>query len=358
MNKKTRLIFFAVLITLFFLLAPQIVLYSLGYRFDFEEKRLVNTGGLYLKVWPQRAEIFIDNKFIKKTGILSNAIFIQNLLPKKHEILIKREGYHFWKKTLEIKEKEVVRAENIILIKENPTFNILEKNIEEFPFSLNNESSEKDERNLPVLNGLIAYEISGDNIIWLADSGFLYKSDFFGKIIESFNIKPFPIGEENLYEIIIHPETIFLKETSSTDLKATLFLLNPKSKSFEKFYSPVKNLAFSPDFSKIFYSNDYEIWFSYLSPKPKKIFLTRFSEKIKDCFWLNPYYLIFNVGDKIKISEIDNRDGINIVDLVEFSSLVDPISDEENSKMFWNQKDKKLYLLLENTLFVSEELIP
>ena len=358
MNKRTRLIFFAVLITIFFLLAPQIVLYSLGYRFDFEEKRLVNTGGLYLRVWPQRAEVFIDNRFIKKTGILTNAILIQNLLPKKHEILIKREGYHFWKKTLEIKEKEVVRAENIILIKENPVFDILGENIEEFPSFLNGENLEKDERNLPVLNGLIAYEVSEDNIIWLADSGFLHKSDFSGKIIESFNTDPFPVEEENLYEIIIHPEITFLKETSSIDLEITLFLLNPKSKSFEKFYGPVKSLAFSPDFSKIFYSNDYEIWFSYLSLKPEKIFLTRFSEKIRDCFWLNPYYLIFDVGDKIKISEIDNRDGINTVDLVELSSLVDPISDEENSKMFWNQKDKKLYLLLENTLFVSEELIP
>ncbi len=352
MNRRTRITLLTVLIILFFLLAPQIILYSLGYRFDFEEKKFVNTGGLYLKIWPQRTEIFVDGKLIKKTGLFSGSILIQNLLPKKYEILIKKEGYHFWKKTLEIRKKEVVKAENIILIKENPVFDILAENIDDFPPFLDTEKSEKSKKDLPTLNNLITYEVFGNDIVWLADSGFLYKSDSSGDIIESFNIKPFPIKEDNLYEIIIHPETTFVKENE------TLFLLNPDSKVFEKFYAPVKNLGFSPDLKKIFYLNDYEIWFSYLSPKPEKIFLTRFSEKIEDSFWLNSFYLIFNVGDKIKISEIDNRDGINIVDLVEFSSLIESTSNKEIPKMFWNQNDKKLYLLLENTLFVSEELIP
>jgi len=134
MQRRTRIILLTVFIILFFLLAPQIILYSLGYRFDFEEKKFVNTGGLYLKIWPQKTEIFIDGKLIKRTGIFSSSMLIQNLLPKKHEVLVKKEGYHLWKKTLEVKGKEVTKAENIILIKENPVFNILENDMEEFPF--------------------------------------------------------------------------------------------------------------------------------------------------------------------------------------------------------------------------------
>ena len=77
----------------------------------------------------------------------------------------------------------------------------------------------------------------------------------------------------------------------------------------------------------------------------EEIFLTRFSEKIGEVFWLTSHYLIFNTGSKIKIAEIDDRDKINIVDLVEFP---DP-------KIFWNQNNKKLYILSEKNLYTSRE---
>jgi len=68
------------------------------------------------------------------------------------------------------------------------------------------------------------------------------------------------------------------------------------------------------------------------------LFLTRFSEKIGRIFWLTNDYLIFNVGDKIKIAEIDSRDQLNVIDLAEFNS----------PQIFWSQKDGKLYVQLQN----------
>lgn len=414
MSKKTRLVLLSIFVILFFLVAPQIILYSLGYRFDFERKKIVNIGGLYLKVWPPRAEIFIDGKFIKKTDFFFDSILIQNLLPKKYKILVEKEGYHPWQKTLEIKGKEVTKAENIILIKENLAFKNLEDNLSDFFFSpdgkniilqklkekgakieifplekenqkkifslsfkniqeisLNPQNSQeiffvkdntlylKNEKTLPILNNLISYEISGNNIIWLANSGFIYRSDLSGNTIEVLNIEPFSIKKDALYKIISKNGIIFLKEnkTPSVNSKGSLFLLNSKSKIFEKFHEPVKDLKFFDN--KILFFNDNEIWFSNLdSKKIEKTFLTRFSEKIEDCFWLNPYYLIFNTKDKIKILEIDNRDRINIVNLIEFSALSEPAEDEKNPKIFWNNNNKKLYILEGKTLFVSEKLIP
>ncbi|GAI49198.1 unnamed protein product, partial [marine sediment metagenome] len=49
----------------------------------------------------------------------------------------------------------------------------------------------------------------------------------------------------------------------------------------------------------------------------------------------------------IKIAEIDDRDRINVVDIAEF----------ENPKIFWNKNDKKLYVLSEENLYVSESLM-
>ena len=65
-------------------------------------------------------------------------------------------------------------------------------------------------------------------------------------------------------------------------------------------------------------------------------------------FWVESHYLIFNAGDKIKITGIDDRDRLNIYDLAEF----------KNQEIFWNQKEKFLYVLSGETLFVSKTLLP
>jgi len=143
---------------------------------------------------------------------------------------------------------------------------------------------------------------------------------------------------------------IFLRESQ------TLYQFNPDSKSFEKFFEPIKDLKISPSYKKLVYFSNYEIWILFLKgelgqPQIKtgdKLFLIRLSKDIRDCFWLNSDYLIFNVGNKIKIIEIDNRDRINIIDIAEF----------ENPKMFWNQFNKKLYILSEGSLYASDTLLP
>ena len=78
------------------------------------------------------------------------------------------------------------------------------------------------------------------------------------------------------------------------------------------------------------------------------IIIIRYSEKIGDVWWLNNNYLIFNVQNKIKIAETDDRDKINVVDLAEFG----------NPKLFWSKNYKKLFLLSSNTLYSLGDLLP
>lgn len=458
MTKKIRLILFFLFVVLFFLIAPQIILYSLGYRFDFEKKKFIGTGGIYLKIWPPDAEVSVDERIKKKTSFLTNQVLISNLLPKYHKILVEKQGYYPWSKTLEIKQGEVVKAENIVLIKENPVFEPLKNNVDNFYFSadaknialakiLNNRVSleifevttassknvfsfpvsvkkiseviwlfdskiilvkantdkgieyfiletdktapgpvtaaeylDKNAYNIsfnpqnsqelffvknnilylkntqiqPIIENLLVYEFSKNNIIWLSIDGFLYKSDFSGKIIEKLTKEAFVVKGRGSYKLIILPQIIFLKENEN------LFLLNQGSGVFEKFYSPVKDLKISPNSTKIVYFNDNEILFSYLiSSNPEKIFLNRFSEKIGDCLWLNNDYLVFTLADLIKISETDVRDGINIVNLpTQISYDNENAVEIKNPKIFLNQYNKKLYILTKNNLFVSEKIIP
>ena len=365
MTKKTRSLILVLCVVLFFIIAPYIIIYSLGYRIDFEQKKIVITGGIYVRALPLGSDVIVDSKIKNTTSFLSPTVFVQNLLPKQHSILIKKGGYYDYKKNLEVKEKEVVKLEQVILFKEKILFDILTDKTNSPFFSLRDISqseTKKDQEQLfiikngnlyknspetsvAILKKVFSFGVSGNNIIWLGLDGFLYSSSQDGKITNKLSQTSLKIINNRAYKFTIISSNVFLKEDNN------LLLFNQKTKTFETFYSPVKDLKISPDGQKILYYNDNEILYSYLnSGNPEKIFLNRFSEKIGESFWLNDNYLIFSLGEKIVISEIDNRDSINIITLLQTLSPSDKIS--------FNQQDKKLYILTKDTILSSERLIP
>ena len=398
MSKKTRRIILLICSVLFFIITPIIVLYSLGYRIDFEEKKIVATGGIYVKALPLGANIIIDSKISNKTSILSNYVFVQNLLPKQHSILIKKDGYYDYQKNLAVKENEVTKLEQVVLFKKNIAFEtikdpssgtefttgqegkmkspfnqqviqdkyIIKNNNLYYSNIKSNENLSPTQKNTPIIKNIIAYKTDG-NIIWLGLDGFLYSSDLnglpaqAGKNIEKLSQINLKVNKKKSYLLLEFGKNIFLKENND------LLLFDSEAKSFINFYTPIKDLKISPDGQKIIYYNDYEILFSSLnSDITDKVLLNRFSEKINNCYWLNDDYLIFELENKIIISEIDNRDRINTINLPEKISLADgtlvdfkkPLPDGRQAKIFFDQQDKKLYILSENNLLVSERLLP
>lgn len=421
MTKKTRTILFLICFVLFILTAPSIIFYSQGYRIDLNPppggKTITQTGGLFLKIEPKQVEIYLNGKLEKKTDFFFGSALIENLLPRKYKIEIKKEGYYPWEKNLEVKEKEVTEAKNIVLFPENPNFSILTENVKGVWFSPDEKKiilSEKTEngwalklydleRNVkshliddkdvyskgcdllslefskdskeiylnigikeqeknfvlgldkvppvfterkitPQTEDIVTSQVFNGKNYYLDNSGHLFKNG------EKLTEKPFPIKVETEYKLNIFPENIFLWENK------TLYLFSPNSKSFEKFFENASVLKISPDNKKMVLLSDYEIWILFLKEitgqsqrkAGEKLFLVRLSEKIGYCFWLNSDYLIFNAANKIKIAEIDERDKINIVDVAEF----------ESPKIFWNQFDKKLYILSRENLSQSEKLLP
>jgi len=415
MTRKTRTVLFLICLFLFLLIAPVTIFYSQGYRFDIDSKKITQTGGLFLKIEPKQVEIYINGELKKKTDFFFGSALIENLLPKKYKIEIKKEGYYPWEKNLEIKERQVTEVKNIVLFSENPTFNILTAGVKDFWFSpdekkiilfeesemgwalklydleknvksqlteerdfyskgadlLNLEFSEdsneiyldigmKEEEKYftlklnklpPTLTkreiatsseNIIASQVFNEDSYYLDKSGYLFKNET--RLTEN----PFPVKAETEYVLEIFQNFVFLRENQ------TLYQFNPDLKSFEKCFENINFLKISPDFKKIAYFSNSEIWILFLKEvvsqpikkSGEKVFLVRLSEKINDVFWLNSDYLVFNTGNKIKIAEIDDRDRINMVDIAEF----------ENPKIFFSQKQKKLYILSNGNLYTSEAL--
>ena len=138
MKRKLRQTILLTLLFIFILFAPILILHFQGYRIDLEERRLTQTGGLFVKTIPKQTDIYLNDKLSKKTDFFFGSVLIESLLPKRHNIKVKKDGYSSWEKTLEIKEKEVTEVKNIVLFPEDLPFELLGKGILDVWFSKDN----------------------------------------------------------------------------------------------------------------------------------------------------------------------------------------------------------------------------
>lgn len=132
MTKMQRTILFAVFTIIFLILAPTIVLYSQGYRMDWEKKKITQTGAFSFKALPPRADIFVNGKLIKKTNFFLGSATTSTFLPGEYKVRIEKEGYYPWEKTLEITPRGVTEAKFIVLFPKAVTFSSTAENIEGF----------------------------------------------------------------------------------------------------------------------------------------------------------------------------------------------------------------------------------
>ncbi|MBI4101657.1 MAG: PEGA domain-containing protein [Candidatus Nealsonbacteria bacterium] len=421
MTQKSRFILFISCILLFALASPLAIFYSQGYRFDFANKKFTQTGGIFLKVFPRQADVYLDGKLAKKTDFFFGSALIENLLPKSYQVRVEKEGYFTWEKNLEVKEKEVTEEKFITLIPEKNNFETLSQNVDDFWVSpdgkkiilresetqgwsvklydleknlksrlldektvslrsaslfdisfkedsreifldigareqeksfslrLDKASPVLTERKIPVppIEAVVLEKIDDNNIYYLDNFGFVYKTDAsFGGGTRQ-NAIPFPVKPETEYRLDIFDNFLFLRESGDS------YLL--RNGEFEKIIENVTNLKISPDKKKLAITANSEIWIFFLQDvfeQPRrsageKLFLLRLSQRIPDIFWLNDGHLIFSAGSDIKIAEIDNRDRINVYQLAQFP---DP-------RFFWNESSEKIYVLSQKSLQASERLL-
>ncbi len=444
MTKIQRLLLFSFLLIVFLIIGPVTVFYSQGYRFDFQERKIVQTGGFYFRISPTSSEINIsplNNKTIQKTThFFFGTAFIENLLPNRYDVEVKKDEYHSWGKNLEVKEGFVTDVKNVTLIPKNPEFITLKSGIDDF-FSLSEKNSlilrsennlniyntrtglernilsidenieiinfnlsqrwnklmlntnngyylinvaqytepllidipeksknvvlhPQNEQKIIFLNGnevflhdiitleseaiienVISYNIRGNDILWISNDGFLNigLEDY-----RQMNRAPLTINDANNYQIYFLGSEIMVRENN------TFYLLENQEfiESFESPFDPI----LSPDGQKILNYNSHEIRIFFLSDvidQPQRarkdnVFLTRFSGEISNIHWYTSHYLIFTIGSEIKIIEIDDRDHINLIDLENI----------DNSKIYFNFSDKKVYLLRDSEILSSKRLIP
>jgi hypothetical protein len=132
MMRRTRTLLFVFFGIFFLLAAPSVILYSQGYRLDWETKQITQVGAFYFDVTPNHADIFINDKFAGKTGRFVGTSLSQSLPPNTYHIRVSKDGHHSWEKNLQIEPKQVTEARGITLLPLDPDFEILVDNVEQF----------------------------------------------------------------------------------------------------------------------------------------------------------------------------------------------------------------------------------
>lgn len=348
MTRNFRRIIFLGLVLVFLIITPAVLLYALGYSFDWQKKSIVKTGALYLKSYPKGAQIFINEKSKNTTPRL-----IKRLLPKDYKIKLIKDGFYPWEKQLKIESYLVTEARNILLVPKEPKIELVNDNLStNFSlenYFLTNEQKQKISQASTTANTVLktnSYTFSNDNIFYFQPPNYLlYKTDINGLTNEQLSLSPLPIDS---YKIIISANQKFVAAMNSN---GQLYLLEPTKRIFEKLTDEVKGAEFSLDNKKLLFWTNNEIWVVFLEdiliqPYKKageKELITRFSQEIANAVWYSEdnEHLIFTIGNTIKITELDGRDKRNTYDFLTI----------KGSEIFYNSKEEKLYFISDNKLY-------
>lgn len=126
MKKKYRKLYFIFIAMATITAIPLLLLYSTGYRWDWNQNKIIKTGSLYAGASPKDAWLYINDELRAK----STPLLLNNLLPGEYKISYQKDGYASWEKKLLISSKQTTFATNIILFKNTQPQKI---NKENFP---------------------------------------------------------------------------------------------------------------------------------------------------------------------------------------------------------------------------------
>jgi hypothetical protein len=114
-TRLTRLTMLIIFIIAFLVISPIIIMYTAGYRYDWRNGLLKETGAISIDIEPKNANVYLNGiKLQDKMPIRLN-----NIAPAKYNLRIAAPGYFDWMKEIEVKNKQTNYIKEIGLIKKN-----------------------------------------------------------------------------------------------------------------------------------------------------------------------------------------------------------------------------------------------
>lgn len=133
MTARQRFVIKIVFIIFFIILAPLVIAYTMGYRYNFGVGQVQKTGVLIVNSYPDEADVYLDGESVHD----ETPSVIKKILPNEYKVEVIKEGYLPWSKKLEVKSGETTFAESIVLFLDQIPRATLEREITDSLFSPN-----------------------------------------------------------------------------------------------------------------------------------------------------------------------------------------------------------------------------
>jgi len=363
MTLPFRRIVYLTFIIIFLLITPVIILYTAGYRYNFQTNRIQKTGILILKSNPAGANIYLNEKLrTEKTPAR-----IANLLPDDYIIKIEKENFYPWQKTLSLESSMTTFAENITLFEKTLPAEVVETNSELFSLAPNKEKiiyldGKETGDEVWLLNfrnnkNNLIYRLSEAksnvvNLEWSNDNQKILITVDFSDTTQShkYIMVNTGNGEISVYQKLsdfyftfrgVPTNIADANRLPDLDVSAgysgVVAVLDKKTKNLSVvrptsldslFETKADQIAWSADGKKLIYTIDFEIWIYNFSTE-EKTFISRYGQEIKKINWVNENYIAVLLGGTVKIVELDERDQRNAVDILTPAEInnffVDPV---------------------------------
>lgn len=348
----------------------------MGYRVDFSKLKIVETGGIYVRTFPAADTVTIDNQQTLRMGLFANSIFIPKIIPNDHTVAIAKDGYFSYQKTLPVVEKEVTKLENVYLFKQNPIFSlvpettttafdqepVLEKYVVKSGslYFANIPANQALDTKTPLQKNVVAFSISGSNILWLGSDGVLYRTP-----ANAFPLpkgeKPTPVTESKIritantqYDILENSQDLFVNNGGY------LLHLNQDADTWDLIASGVDQLQLSPNQKYLAFTSNLGVTLLPLQSAKAddtSAHVLYQNAPATGLQWLNDFYLVFANNNAIVITESDWRGTVNTAALPNPATLDDGTTTAlEAPEIIFDRGQGRLYVKTGKQVLESEKL--
>ncbi len=383
-------------VLLFFIVTAFALFYAFGFRFDPDSSTVVETGIVRLTGFDSDIEVFFNSE--KVADYLP--VDLQRVNPGKYDVVIKKDGFHDWVKTIEVLSGQITDVpsalmvpseteERMFFISRLPSddlrvfeggdfigYYLRNRGIVAF-FELANDKTVSSEHfDLGFKNELVVYPLSsGRMLVKLGENVLAYFSRVNPEINEQFvlskglkNLRvvdfggyylrdrmlfsfvlpaPFSVGEQR--QIVGERILSDIDGFEIVDASRGVFVVKGNENNIlgrfedENFKPLDSGLSFVFDYDeisrKLIYMKGGELWlYDFLNDEKK--FITRFSGNVSDLRWyVDGHHFFFVESDVLQVCSIDMQNCFFLKKVKENTDLI--LLEDENYLIF--ETDKGLY---------------
>lgn len=327
MEKRTRRILYYPLLAIFIAATPFLLLYSLGYSFDFMGQSITGTGGIFIKSKVSDINVYLDSQQVKGTSFFSGSALFTDVPVGTHEVRLEREGFESWTKSVPVTALTVIEFRNILIVPVTPT--IATTSVGDLPATstgralLSSLTLEKEGKLLfresgtttIVAESVHSFSVFEDVIYFVNRYGFLGRYNTVTQETETIGHPGFYLGEAP-FQFVESPRG----DIAVIDSSGGLFLTDP-DRPLAPIDSNVRQAVFDARGDKLLIQKENELALFWLVENQIQPFQKRFTKEtviisndsIQNASWFyeDNWHILFHTASGVYFTEIDGRGGRN-----------------------------------------------